>query len=41
MNYVMLFKEIIVVYAENHTKSINTKCRVTDSTHRYQWDVTG
>jgi hypothetical protein len=25
----MLFKEIIAVYAENHTKNINTKCSVS------------
>jgi hypothetical protein len=24
----MLFKEVIAVYSENHTKSINTKCKV-------------
>jgi hypothetical protein len=27
----MLFKEIIVVYAEKHAKHINTKYSVTDS----------
>jgi hypothetical protein len=26
----MLFKEIIAVKIENHTKPINAKCRVTD-----------
>jgi len=25
-----MFKKIIAVYTENHTESINTKCRVTD-----------
>jgi hypothetical protein len=30
INFVMLFKEIIPVYSENHMKPINTKCRVTD-----------
>jgi hypothetical protein len=28
-NWLTLFKEIIAVYSENHTKPINTKCRVT------------
>jgi hypothetical protein len=30
INLLMSFKEIITVYTENHTKPINTKCRVTD-----------
>jgi hypothetical protein len=30
INWLTLFKEIIAVYCENHTKPINTKCRVTD-----------
>jgi hypothetical protein len=30
MNWLMPFKDIIPVYSENHTKPINTKCRVTD-----------
>jgi hypothetical protein len=25
-----LFKEIIVIYSDNHMKYINTKCRATD-----------
>jgi hypothetical protein len=29
INWLMLFKDIITVYNENHTKSINTKCSVT------------
>jgi hypothetical protein len=29
-NWVMLFKEIISVCNENHTKPINTKCSVVD-----------
>jgi hypothetical protein len=29
-NRLTLFKEIISVYSENHTKPVNTKCRVTD-----------
>jgi hypothetical protein len=30
INWLMLFKKITAVYSENHTKPINTKCRVTD-----------
>jgi hypothetical protein len=30
INWLMLFKEIIIVCTENHTRPINTKCRVTD-----------
>jgi hypothetical protein len=30
INWLTLFKEIIAVYSENHTKYINTKCSVTD-----------
>jgi hypothetical protein len=26
LNWLMLFREIIVVYSENHRKSINTDC---------------
>jgi hypothetical protein len=29
INWLMLFKEIIAVYTENHTKHINSKCSVT------------
>jgi hypothetical protein len=29
INWLTLFKEIIAVYSENHTKHINAKCRVT------------
>jgi hypothetical protein len=29
INWLMLFKEIIAVYSENHAKPINTKCRIT------------
>jgi hypothetical protein len=29
----MLFKEIIAVYSKNHTKAMNTKCRVTELKH--------
>jgi hypothetical protein len=28
----MLFKEIIAIYIENHAKTINTKCSITDIT---------
>jgi hypothetical protein len=31
----MLFKEIITVYIENHTKPINTKCSITDCQSRW------
>jgi hypothetical protein len=30
ISWLMLFKEIIAVYSENHAKLTNTKCRVTD-----------
>jgi hypothetical protein len=30
INWLMLFKEIIAVFCENHTKPINTKSRVSD-----------
>jgi hypothetical protein len=30
INWLMLFREIIAVSAENHMKPTNTKCRVTD-----------
>jgi hypothetical protein len=30
INWLTLFKEIIAVYSENHTKTINTKRRVAD-----------
>jgi hypothetical protein len=33
----MLFKEIITVYSENHTKSVNTKYGVTD--FEDSWDI--
>jgi endonuclease V-like protein UPF0215 family len=29
INWLMLFKEMIAVYSENHTKPINTKCSIT------------
>jgi hypothetical protein len=42
----MLFKEIIAVYYDGHTKLKNTKCRVTDyfkagGTYTYFWDLKG
>jgi hypothetical protein len=30
INWLMLFKEIIAVYIENHAKPVNTKCSITD-----------
>jgi hypothetical protein len=35
------FKEIITVYTENHIKTINTKCRFTDTKHpvTLSWDL--
>jgi hypothetical protein len=30
INWLTLFKEIIAVYAENHAKSVNKKCSVTN-----------
>jgi len=30
INWLTLFKEIIAVYSESHTKFINTKCRVSE-----------
>jgi hypothetical protein len=30
VNWLMVFKEIIAVYSENHAKPINTKCSITD-----------
>jgi hypothetical protein len=30
INWLTLFKEIIPVYSENHTKPISTKCRIAD-----------
>jgi hypothetical protein len=35
INWLMLFKEIIAVYSENHTKPINTKCSITDCKSRW------
>jgi hypothetical protein len=31
INFLTLFKEIIVVYTENHADPLNTKYRITDS----------
>jgi hypothetical protein len=35
INWLMVFKEIIAVYSENHAKPINTKCRITDCQSRW------
>jgi len=35
INWLMLFKEIIAVYAKNHTKHMNKKCSVTDRESRW------
>jgi len=42
----MLFKEIIAVNTENHTKDINTKFRAlllvkSGGTCKYHWDLNG
>jgi hypothetical protein len=34
-NWLMLFKEIIAVYSENHAKPINTKCSINDCQSRW------
>jgi hypothetical protein len=35
INWLMLFREIIAVYSENHTKHTNTTCRITDCLRRW------
>jgi hypothetical protein len=35
ISWLMLFKEIIAVYSENHAKPINTKCSITDCQSRW------
>jgi hypothetical protein len=35
INWLMLFKEIITVYSENHAKPINIKCSITDCQSRW------
>jgi hypothetical protein len=35
INWLMLCKEIITVYSENHTKPINAKCSITDCQSRW------
>jgi hypothetical protein len=37
INWLTLFKEIVAVYSENHTKPINTKWRVIDC--RSRWEI--
>jgi hypothetical protein len=34
INRLMLFKEIMAAYSENHTKPIHTKCSITDCQSR-------
>jgi hypothetical protein len=40
INWLMLFKEIIAVYSENHAKPINTKCSFTDCQSRWFIELT-
>jgi hypothetical protein len=35
INWLMLFKEIIADYSDNHAKPINTKCSITDCQSRW------
>jgi hypothetical protein len=35
IKWLMLLKEIIDVYSENHTKPISTKCSITDCQRRW------
>jgi hypothetical protein len=35
INWLMLLKEIIAIYSENHAKPINTKCSITDCQSRW------
>jgi hypothetical protein len=35
INWLMLFKEIIADYSENHAKPINTKCSIIDCQSRW------
>jgi hypothetical protein len=41
INWLTLFKEIIAVYSENHTKPVSTKYNVTHfkiaGTYNYHW----
>jgi hypothetical protein len=43
MNWLTLFKEIITVYSENHTKPINTNEGLlivkAGETYSYHWDL--
>jgi hypothetical protein len=44
INWLTLFKEIIAVYSENHTKPINTECRLIAKgagTYRYHLALKG
>jgi hypothetical protein len=35
INWLMLFKEVVAVYSDNHTKPINTKRSITDCQSRW------
>jgi hypothetical protein len=35
INWLMVFKEIIAVFRENHAEPINTKCSITDCKSRW------
>jgi hypothetical protein len=37
INWLMLFKEIIAVYSENHAKPINTKCSTVRADGSYSY----
>jgi uracil DNA glycosylase len=40
INWLTLFKEIIAVYSENHTKHINALCGQNAVTeHQHKWDT--
>jgi hypothetical protein len=45
INLLILFKEIVAVYIENHTKHINTKCNLlfvkAGGTYSYHWAIKG
>jgi hypothetical protein len=44
ISWLTLFKEIIAICSENHTKPIRTKCRIVvkaGGVYRYQWALKG
>jgi hypothetical protein len=45
LGWLMLFKEIIAVHSENHTKPINTKCNImnvkADGSYNYRSALKG